>query len=167
MSLQGIDPRAARPFVRAISLVGTKFVEREAAKKDLSDHIDKLKEFHKRSKKKPALDKHVDILKQKMNDFLRKERQILGYSPQDDEKIIALEKRIDELEQLLDEERHSKTRMEAKHKDEIRQMKKTFAFLKSKLIEYITEKKERHKKLDAIHQQITGDIPENHYSSGD
>lgn len=159
--IQDIDPRSVKPFVKAMALTGRRYLERDKAQQNLDSHIATISGNGKRSMNAAQTAK----LRKHIQELVEKEKRLAGYNKSEKERIRRLEQDVQELQMQLMEERRDKARMKARYQHTITDMKQSFAFLKGKLREFIQEKRERERKMDAIHQRISKNIKHDHYSS--
>jgi chromosome segregation ATPase len=147
----GIPPSAAKPFVKAMAVVGKKHEERKRAHNSLEHHLEEMK---KASAKKKNISKHVDELQEHIAHVIQAEKQFAGYDLGTDEKLRELEQEVAMLEQQLQEEHEQHAMQIAQYKHTIDDMKRTFASLKTKMVELINDKRERDRRLQALHEKI-------------
>lgn len=147
----GVHPKAAVSFVKAMSVVGKKHALREKAHKDLYEHIEEMKAA---SSKKKNISNHVDGLQFRIENVIAAEKQFAGYDLGSEEKVRELEERLSLLEQQFTAEREQSAMQIAHYKHTIDDMKKTFASLKTKLIELINERRERDRRMQQLHEKI-------------
>ena len=146
-----VYPSAAKPFVRAMAIVGKKHAQRQQAHKDLREHIE---EMEKNSSKKKNTPKHFDELHSHIANVIAAEKQFAGYDLGSEEKVKELEEKLSQIEQQMTAEREQSSMQIAHYKHTIDDMKKTFASLKTKLVELINDKRERDRRMQQLHDKI-------------
>ncbi len=146
-----IHPLAAKSFVKAMAVVGKKHAQREQAHRDLRNHIEVMKRASMRTKN---ISKHVDELHAHISKVIEAEKQFAGYDLSSEEKVRELEGRISQIEQQLQAEREQHAMQIAHYKHTLDDMKRTFASLKTKLIELINDKRERERRMQQLHEKI-------------
>ena len=151
-----VTPQAAKPFVKAMAVVGRKHAEREEARRQLNDHIEEMKRI---STKKKSISKHIDELHGHIANVIQAEKQFAGYDLGSEEKVKELGARISDIEEQLGIERAQYAMQTAQYRHTVDDMKKTFASLRTKLVELINDKRERDRRMQALHEKIQQGVP--------
>jgi len=151
-----IHPKAIHRFLQSMGKAGFKVGERDKARKAFDNHYKKVCQACKRAKK-PTILKQVQKMKNHIEKIVKKEQELLGYYPDYKIKADELESRVADLEEQLLVERQEKALLEQMHNEKVIHMKKDFTYLKSRLKDFISEKKLREKKLQSLHERITKD----------
>ncbi len=146
-----VTPQSAKPFVKAMAVVGRKHAQRQQAHKELREHIEEMKWA---SSKKKNISKHVDDLHTHIANVIQAEKQFAGYDLGSEEKVKELETRMSEIEEQLGIEREQHAMQTANYRHTIDDMRKTFASLKTKLVELINDKRERDRRMQQLHEKI-------------
>jgi chromosome segregation ATPase len=146
-----IPPSAAKPFVKAMAIVGRKHAERKQAHQLLHAHLEEMK---RAAAKKKNISKHMDKLHEHISNVIQAEKQFAGYDLGSEEKIEELEQRIAELEQQLHTIHEQHVVQVTQYKRTIEDMRRTFASLKTKMIELINDKRERERRMQMLHEKI-------------
>jgi len=150
--ISSIDPKVVKRFMRAMAVVGNKHAQRKEAHEHLEEHLAEIKKAS--SKKKNISKDDVSELHQHIKNVIEAEKDFAGYDMNSEEKVKILRARLAQVEQQLEQEKQKSALQIANYKHTIDDMKRTFASLKTKLIELINEKRERERKLDALHERI-------------
>ncbi len=128
-----INPKGLKRFVRHLCVIAHKYNNREKARADLQEQLQKLKRF---SSKKKEMDEELKELNAKLSLVLEKELQLVGIKQ--DESI-----RSKELLTAINE-----------NKNKIDQIKESVNEIKERIRNYIEAKSEREIKIDRLEQKI-------------
>jgi len=135
-SIEHLNPSQLKRFVKKLCLVSNRYSKKQKALSDLNSHLKKLSKSSKPSE-----------LKTKIDNVLTTEKQILKSktSKSHDE---DLKKRIHKLENELKEVTKEKDDAINKNKGQISELTISLLSVKTRLSNFIEEKKERDKKLE-------------------
>jgi len=144
-----VDTRAAMPFVRSMALIGKRYAEREKAQKELGESLAALsKDAGKRK------GKQIDTLRKRILRLAEAERQFAGYRQQSTDDMRELEHQMAELEAQVAEERNRNEFIKTQYRRQVEDMKRTFAHIKSRMLELIEDKRRREDRLEALQERI-------------
>lgn len=128
-----INPKRLKSFVKHLCILAKKHKDREKARIELQQQIQRLKRF---SSKKREMDEELKELNRKISLVLEKEIQLLGIERGEGADSKKLMRNVGE------------------NRERIRQIYNSINDIKSRLEEYINFKTEREKRIDELEKKI-------------
>lgn len=118
-------------FSRKLFLLGGKYYERNTAKKNLLEHIDKVKKLS--TGKRDKLLKELDILDAKISDLIEKEKKIAGSHAASYGEITELRNKAAMLERQLWKEMASKEQIIEKNMKQAQELRNAMNKIREEL----------------------------------
>ena len=129
----GIHPTRLKSFVRHVCIVAKKHKDRETARVELKEQIDRVKKF---SSNKKESSEELEELNRKISLVLEKEMQLLGIGKEENLASRDLIKNVSE------------------NRDKISKMNESINKLGAKLQDYIESKTERERNIERLEKKI-------------
>lgn len=135
-----INPKRLKSFVKHICILTKKHKDREKARIELQQQIQKLKRF---SSKKREMDEELKELNRKISLVLEKEIQLLGIRQQESAASKELMNKVLE------------------NRDRIKEINNSISEIKRRLEGYIQTKTERERKIEELENKIRAKLNQN------
>jgi len=151
-----------RHFARHLFLVSRMHVERNKAKKDVDEHLGRMR----KSIIRMTLDyTDLDRLREKIENLVHLERQYAKFFKPEDRETQELKSRITGLEQELKNERESKLGIIGENDEKIKQLAESLEKVKNNMKHLLMEKAKRQHRLNALEQKIREKVDTGKYFS--
>ena len=152
--------KSLRHFARHLFLVGRVYAERNRAKEDVDNHIQKMRKSIIRMSLTYT---DVDRLKQKIDNLIGWERKYAKFFKPEDKETQELKNQINALEQELRNEKEEKQRIIMDNNEKIQQLTESLNSIKGKTNELLVERAKRHQRLTALDKKIREKVDVHRY----
>ena len=147
-------------FARHLFLVGRIYIERNKAKEDINNHLQKMRKSIIRMRL-TYID--IDRLKEKIENLINWEREYAKSFKPEDKKTLELKNQITAIEQELRNEREEKLSIISENDAKIRQLTDSLGNIKSQMRHLQLEKARRQQRFNALEQKIRQKVDVHRY----
>ena len=151
-----------RHFARHLFFVSKVYSERNKAKKELDEHLNKMRKSIMRMS---LSNSDIDKLKAKIENMIRLERTFAKFFKPEDEENQELKKQVKALEQDMKNEKESKLSMMSENDDKIKELAESLENIKNKMKHLLMEKAKRQHRLNSLERKIRGKVNNDEYFS--
>ena len=160
MSYYFQSPKSFRRFATRFFLIGKINSERKKAGESINSHLEKMR---KSIIKMRLSYKDIDLLKDKIENFVHWERTYSKFFKPEDKEKLELRAQINALEQELRDERKEKERIISENNEKVRQLTESLNDIKRHMGHLHLEKAKRQQRLKALEQKITEKVDIHRY----
>ena len=143
--------KSFRHFARHLFLVGRVHIERNRAKGDVDNHLQRMRKSIIRMNLSYS---DIDKLKKKIETLLDWERKYAKFFKPGDNETQLLKSQISSLEQELKNEREEKMSIISENREKIGQLTQSLDSIKSQMKHLHLEKAKRQQRLTALDKKI-------------
>lgn len=145
------NSRPFRHFARHLFLIGRVHIERNRAKEDVDNHLQRMRKSIIRMNLSYS---DIDKLKKKIENLLDWERKYAKFFKPEDKETRALKNQINDLEQELKNEREEKMSIISENNEKIAQLTDSLSNIKNQMKHLYLEKAKRQQRLTALDKKI-------------
>lgn len=156
--LQNAKP--LRDFTKHLFLVSKVYINRNMAKLDIDEHLNKMKKSIIRMNLSYS---DVEKLKKKIDNLLILERKFAKYFRTEDEETEELKNHIKALEQQLSNERESKLSIISEYDEKTKELSESLNNIKNNMKHLLVEKAKRQHRLRVLEEKISNKVDVHKY----
>ena len=138
-------------FAKHLFLIGRVYVERNKAKEDVNNHLQKMRKSIIRMKLSYS---DIDRLKEKIENLIDWERRYAKFFKLEDKETHELKNQVNALEQELKNEKEEKMMVISENNEKIQQLTGSLGNIKSQMKHLHLEKARRQQRLNALESKI-------------
>lgn len=154
------DSLSLRHFTKHLFLVGRVYVERKKVKKDVDEHLHKMRKAIIRMNLTYS---DIDRLKEKIQNLIDWERRYAKLFKPADKETEELKRQIAALEHDLSNEREEKLSIISENNEKIAQLTESLNNIKNQMRHLHLEKARRQQRLNALEQKIRQKVDVHRY----
>ena len=154
------NTRSFRHFAKNLFLIGRVHIERNKAKKDVDEQLQRMRKSVIRMSLSYS---DIDRLKQKVENLVSWERKYAKFFKPEDKETKELKSRINEMEQELMKEKEEKQKLIEDNNQKIAQLTDSLNNIKSKTGYLLMEKAKRQQRLTALDKKIREKVDVHRY----
>ena len=143
--------KSFRHFARHLFLVGRVHIERNRAKEDVDNHLQRMGKSIIRMNLSYS---DIDKLKEKIENLINWERKYAKFFKPEDKETQSLKSQINALEQELKNEREEKMSIISENNEKIAQLTESLNNIKNQMKHLHLEKAKRQQRLTALDKKI-------------